>query len=118
MSRIDAKFSGKVVAEPERREVGGQPLLEFPVYVNRTKKNRDSGEYEPTGDTTKIRVTLWRELADEPIKKGDIVEIEGSIYEREWENKEGLKGRSLETDFVNSIIVKWTAPEESGQAGF
>ena len=43
MSQIKAVFTGGVVADPERREVGGAPLLEFPVYVNHTKKNRDTG---------------------------------------------------------------------------
>jgi single-stranded DNA-binding protein len=118
MSRIIAEFSGKVVAEPESKEVGGAPLLQFPVYVNRTKKNRDTGEYEPTGDTSKIRVGLWRDLASEDIRKGDIVEVKASIYEREYETNDGRTGRSLETDFVDSIVVKWRAPEESGQAGF
>lgn len=121
MSQVKATFSGKVVAAPVSREAGGAALLEFPVYVNRTKKNRDTGEYEPTGDVTKIRVTLWRDLADTDIRDKDIVEVTGTIFEQEYDKQDGTKGRSLQTDFVDSIVVKWRAdeaPASSGASGF
>lgn len=119
MSQIKATFSGKVVAEPEFREVAGNPIQEFPVYVNHTKKNSATGEYEPTGDTSKIRVTLWRDLAQSDVQKGDIVEIAGTLVEKEWEKQDGTTGRSLQTGFVDSIVTKWRAEAEtSGASGF
>ena len=118
MSRINATFSGSVVAEPERREVGGNPIQEFPVYVNHQRKNRDTQEYEPTGDTSKIRVTLWRDLSETDIRKGDIVEVTGTLVEKEWEKQDGTKGRSLQTDFIDSIVVKWRKDEGAGSSGF
>jgi single-stranded DNA-binding protein len=106
MSQIKAVFTGGVVAEPERREVGGSQLLEFPVYVNHTKKNRDTGEYDKTGDVSKFKVTLWRELAETDIRKGDLVEVSATIVEKEFDKKDGTKGRSLQTDWVESVVVK------------
>ena len=106
MSQIKATFSGNIVADPERREAGGAPLLEFPLYVNHTKKNRDSGEYEKTGDVSKIRVTLWRDLADTDIQKGDLVEVVATLVEKEFDKKDGTQGRSLQTDYVESVVVK------------
>lgn len=107
MSQIKATFTGGIVAEPERREVGGTNLVEFPVYVNHTKKNRDTGEYDKTGDVSKIKVTLWRDLADNTdVQKGDLVEISATLVEKEFDKKDGTKGRSLQTDWVESVVVK------------
>ena len=108
MSRISAVFTGNVVAEPTRREVNGSALMEFPVYVNHTKKDRDSGEYVKTGDTSKIRVTVWRDLAKElDVKQGDLVEVHGTLVEKEYDKQDGTKGRSLQTDYIESVVVKF-----------
>lgn len=116
MSQVKATFSGSVVAVPETKTVGQNTVLEFPVYVNHQRKNRDSGAYENTGDTTKIRVSLWRELADEDIRKGDIVEIDATLVEKEWQKQDGTTGRALQTEFVNSIVVKWRSPDSEPAA--
>lgn len=106
MSQIKATFTGSVVAEPERREVGGNPVLEFPVYVNHARKDKDSGSYVKTGDVSKIRVTLWRDLAAEDIQMGDLVEIDGTLIEKEFDKKDGTKGRQLQTEWINGVTVK------------
>lgn len=114
MSRINAVFSGNVVAEPTKKDINGTPLLEFPVYVNHTKKNRDSGEYEKTGDTSKIRVTVWRDLADSlDVKMGDLVEVNGTLVEKEFQKQDGTVGRSLQTDYIESVVVKYRKDEGS-----
>ena len=119
MSQVKAIFSGGVVADPERRSVGTQEVLEFPVYVNHQRKDKDTGEYVPTGDTTKIRVTLWREMADLDIRKGDIVEVDGTLVEKEYDRKDGQgKGRSLQTEFVNSVVVKYRKADAGAASGF
>ena len=108
MSRISAVFTGNVVAEPTKKDVNGTSLLEFPVYVNHTKKDKDSGEYVKTGDTSKIRVTVWRDLADSlDIKQGDLVEVHGSLIEKEFQKQDGTTGRSLQTDYIESVVVKY-----------
>lgn len=108
MSQIKATFSGSVVAEPEKKEVAGNALLEFPVYVNHSKKNKDTGEYEPTGEVSKIRVTLWREKAEmSDVQKGDIVEVVATMIERNFTRKDGTEGRQLQTDYVDSVVVKY-----------
>lgn len=111
---IRGKFSGSVVAEPERKQVGQQTVLEFPVYDNETKKDRDTGEYVKTGDVTKVRVTLWGDLANQDIRKGDIVELDTGIIEKTYQKRDGTEGRSLQTAFVNSVVVKWRNPDNDG----
>lgn len=114
MSRINAVFSGNVVAEPTKKDINGTPLMEFPVYVNHTKKNRDSGEYEKTGDTSKIRVTVWRDLAESlDVKMGDLVEVNGTLVEKEFQKQDGTVGRSLQTDYIESVVVKYRKDEGS-----
>ena len=107
MSQLKAVFTGGVVAKPDAREVGGSKLLEFPVYVNHSKKNKDTGAYEPTGDVTKVKVTLWRDLAESTdVRKGDLVEVTATLVEKEFDKKDGTKGRSLQTDWVESVVLK------------
>jgi single-stranded DNA-binding protein len=108
MSQISVKFSGSVVAEPERRDANGTPLMEFPVYVNHARKNKETGKYDPTGEVSKIRVTLWREKADmTDVRKGDIVEVTGTMIERAFNRKDGTEGRQLQTDYIESCVVKY-----------
>lgn len=118
MGRVNAVFDGAIVAEPER--VANGKGLQFPVYVRDQNKNRDTGNYEDSGDTTKIRVTLWGDVADEfagEIGKGDIVSVDASLVEREGEKRDGSgKWRSLQTKFVNSVTIIKSASEMAPQA--
>lgn len=107
-------ISGGVVADPEfRTPTENFRVLEFPLYDNETRKNKDTGEYEQTGNVTKLKVVLKNDLADQwrgKINKGDIVEIVGSITEREYKRKDGTDGRALETTWVDSVTVKFSRP--------
>ena len=106
MAQIKAEFSGRVVAEPEKKMAGASNLLQFPVYVNHSKKNRDTNQWEDTGDVSKIRVTLWREKADmADIHKGDIVSVTATLIEKEFPKQDGSTGRSLQTDYVETVDV-------------
>ncbi len=119
MSQIKVTFSGNVVAEPERKNVSGNSVVEFPVYVNHTKKNRDTGNYEPTGDVSKIRVSLWREKAEmSDVQQGDIVEIVGTIVEKTFTRRDGTEGRSIQTDWVESVVVKYRKSAAGKNDGF
>lgn len=119
MGAVRSTFDGGVVAEPESKELpSGATVLEFPVYVNRRRKNRDSGEYEDTGDVTKIRVQLWNEAGNIDVRKGDIVEVVGTIYEREFQKRDGTPGRALETDWVDSVKVVYRKDGGGGSDGF
>jgi single-stranded DNA-binding protein len=119
MSQIKAVFTGGVVADPERREVAGSNLLEFPVYVNHTKKNKETGEYDRTGDVSKVKVTLWRDLANNSdIRKGDLVEVSATLVEKEFQKKDGTTGRSIQTDWVESVVVKHRKDAGGDAGGF
>ena len=119
MSQIKATFTGGVVAEPERKQTSsGRSLMSFPVYVNHAKKNKDTGAYDKTGDVSKIRVTLWGDLAENlDVQKGDLVEVVATLIEKEFDKKDGTTGRSLQTDYIESVVVKHRsdgAPSNNG----
>lgn len=123
MGKFNATFDGGVVAEPELRTFdSGARVLSFPVYVNERRKSRDSGEFEDTGNVTKIRVQLWNEAADTAdVQKNDIVEVQAALTEREFDKNDGTKGRSLETTFVDSVKRVYRAEgarKASGGGGF
>lgn len=107
---VKVVIDGRIVAEPETKVISDKfSVIEFPLYSDRRVKNRDNGEWEsdPNG-TTKLKVVLKFDQKDAwegKLGKGDIIKVTGSIYERGYETKEGKTGRSLETDFIESIEV-------------
>jgi single-stranded DNA-binding protein len=115
--QVKAQFTGNVTNEPELKTVGTKntPLKELNIAVNHDKKNRDTGEYERTGDTTWITVKLWGEAANQIIGKGDLVEFDGTIVEKHFQRKDGTEGRRLESDYVAALTVKYSksAPSEA-----
>jgi len=100
-------ITGVVVAEPELVQVTDRfEVLRFPLYDNDQRKNRDTGEWEDTGNVTKLRVELKFDLKDEwqdVIHKGDVLEVSASITEREYTRQDQTTGRSLETTYVSEI---------------
>jgi single-stranded DNA-binding protein len=105
-------ISGGVVAAPEFKKISDTfRVLEFPLYDNQRRKNKDTGEYENTGNVVKLKVILKNDLADAWTGKfgvGDIVEVSGTFTEREYDRKDGTKGRALETDWVETVEVKFS----------
>ena len=105
-------ISGGVVAAPEFKKISDTfRVLEFPLYDNQRRKNKDTGEYENTGNVVKMKVILKNDLADTwngKLGMGDIVEVSGTFTEREYERKDGAKGRALETDWVETVEVKFS----------
>jgi single-stranded DNA-binding protein len=121
-------ISGNVASEPDYVNGDGYTRLSFALYDNERRKVKGSdNEYENTGNVIKLQVTLWNELADEFVgsfNKGDVVEITGSVTEREYTRNDGTVGRQLQTSFVNSLVVKFrksertTVPAETGGGFF
>lgn len=109
MSQFRAEFTGNVTNVPEVREIGQKntPLKELNVAINHDRKNKDTGEFEKTGDTTWVTVKLWGEKADLDIQKNDLVEFNGTVVEKTFPRKDATEGRRLESDWVESIVVKY-----------
>lgn len=51
---------------------------------------------------------LWGEAASQVIGKGDLVEFDGTLVEKHFTRKDGTEGRRLESDYVGSLVVKYS----------
>ena len=89
---------GRLVADPELRYTQkGAPVCDFRIACSRRYKNRESGEWQE--ETLFINIVAWRrqaELANDYLKKGSAVLIEGSLRSRQWETNQGDKRSATE----------------------
>ena len=89
---------GRLVADPELRYTQkGAPVCDFRIASSRRYKNRDSGEWQE--ETLFINIVAWRrqaEIANDFLKKGSAVLIEGRLRSRQWETTNGEKRSAIE----------------------
>src|ERR1700689_2235041 len=88
---------GRLGRDPETRYTGsGQAVANFSLATDETNKDK-SGERQKRTEWHKI--VVWgkqAEIAQQYLKKGSLVFVEGRIQSREWQDKEGKKGTSFE----------------------
>jgi single-strand DNA-binding protein len=88
---------GRLGRDPETRNTsGGQAVANFSVATDESYKDRN-GERQKRTEWHKI--VVWgkqAEIAQQYLKKGSLVFIEGRIQSREWQDKEGQKRTSFE----------------------
>jgi single-strand DNA-binding protein len=89
---------GRLVADPELRYTQkGAPVCDFRIASSQRFKNRESGEWQE--DTLFINIVAWRrqaEIANDYLKKGSAVLIEGKLRSRQWETTNGEKRSAIE----------------------
>ena len=88
---------GRLGRDPETRYTGsGQAVANFSMATDESYKDRN-GERQKRTEWHKI--VVWgkqAEIAQQYLKKGSLVFIEGRIQSREWQDKEGQKRTSFE----------------------
>lgn len=108
---------GNLGHDPELRYTPqGIPVCNFSVATN--ERWRDSGG-ELQERTTWFRVTAWRrhaELANQYLKKGSQVYVEGRLSLREYTGRDGVVRTSLEVT-VSDIQFLDRKPTEVDQGG-
>src|SRR6202521_697917 len=97
MSVNKAILVGRLGRDPETRYTSsGQAVANFSVATDETFKDRN-GERQKRTEWHKI--VVWgkqAEIAQQYLKKGSLIFIEGRIQSREWQDKEGQKRTSFE----------------------
>ncbi|MEP3481633.1 MAG: single-stranded DNA-binding protein [Fuerstiella sp.] len=87
---------GNLTRDPELRYTpSGSAVAEISMAINRTWKDRQTNEKRE--EVTFVEVTLWgrtAEIANEYLRKGRPVMIEGRLQLDKWEDKETGKNRS------------------------
>lgn len=94
--------TGRVGSDPELRYTGtGTPVLNFQLAEDHRAKNSQTGAWESVGTTWRA-VSVWARGLMDPeylhsvLAKGQHVTVQGSERLREWEGKDGQKGKTLE----------------------
>ena len=97
---------GRLGRDPETRYTGGgQAVANFSVATDETYKDK-AGERQKRTEWHKI--VVWgkqAEIAQQYLKKGSLIFIEGRIQSREWQDKEGQKRTSFEIVATNCRML-------------
>jgi single-strand DNA-binding protein len=116
MSVNKAILVGRLGRDPETRYTsGGQAVANFTLATDETFKDR-SGERQKR--TEWHRIVLWgklAEIAQQYLKKGMLVYIEGRIQTRQWEDKRDGQKRTT-TEIVGNAMRMLTSRAEGAAA--
>jgi single-strand DNA-binding protein len=97
MSVNKAILVGRLGRDPETRYTsGGQAVCNFSLATDEVYRDRN-GERQKR--TEWHRIVLWgklAEIAQQYLKKGTLVYVEGRIQSRQWDDREGQKRTSFE----------------------
>ena len=109
---------GRLGRDPETRYTGGgQAVANFSMATDESYKDRN-GERQKRTEWHKI--VVWgkqAEIAQQYLKKGSLVFIEGRIQSREWQDKEGQKRTSFEIVANNFRMLGGRADAAAAAAG-
>lgn len=107
---------GNLGKDPETRVLeSGAKLARFPIATTESFKDRNTGERRDK--TEWHNVVVWRGLADiaeQYLKKGDQVYIEGKIQTRSYEDKEGVT--KYATDILGINMTMLGSPRGGGSS--
>ena len=113
---------GNLGADPEiRRTQDGRPIVNLRIATSESWRDRNSGERRER--TEWHRVVIFSEglakVAEQYLKKGAKVYIEGQLQTREWEDQQGQKRYSTEIVLqgFNSTLTMLDGPGGRGGAG-
>jgi single-strand DNA-binding protein len=109
---------GRLGRDPETRFTGGgQAVANFSLATDETFKDKN-GERQKRTEWHKI--TVWgkqAEIAQQYLKKGSLVYVEGRIQTREWQDKEGQKRTSFDIVCNNFRMLGGRADGAAAGAG-
>ncbi len=112
-----AQIIGNVTRDPETRMAGGQPVATFAVATNFTWTD-SAGQKKEKAEFHNI--VVWRKLAEiaqNYVKKGGKIFVEGKMQTREWEGEDGVKRYKTEIVADNLILLDGRKGEGMGSAG-
>jgi len=106
---------GRLGRDPETKfTAAGQAVANFSIATDETYKDKTGARQKRT---EWHRIIVWgkqAEIAQQYLKKGALIFVEGRIQSREWE-KDGEKHRSFE--IVSSNFRMLEAKKNGAQAG-
>src|SRR6266403_1520568 len=117
MSVNKATLVGRLGRDPETRYTGGgSAVANFSVATDETYKDKN-GERQKRTEWHKI--VVWgkqAEIAQQYLKKGSLIFVEGRIQSRAWQDKEGQKRNRIEM-VAGSYRMLGSRAESAGAGG-
>lgn len=93
MLGANVTIAGNITAKPELRFTqDGKSVCSLTVAHTERRRNPTSGEWEDFGDPLFLRVSVWRDQAENvaaSLNKGDAVLVFGRLVSRSFKTKEG-----------------------------
>jgi len=97
---------GRLGANPEARYTSsGVPVVSFSLATNESWKQKNGENIERV---EWHNVVIWdklAEIAQNNLRKGQLVSIEGKLQTRSWENKDGEKMKTTEIVCSGFILL-------------
>lgn len=113
-------FTGNVGEVSLKFTPSGKAVCEISFAENFNKKDQN-GQWQEDGPPTWRRATLWEDKAEAAadfIKKGDRIIVVGRERLREWEAKDGTKGKSLEVQAQSVAKIPPRLNSGTNNSGF
>lgn len=108
---------GRLGQDPQTRYTGGgQAVCNFSLATDESFKDK-SGARQKRTEWHKI--VVWgkqAEIAQQYLKKGSLIFLEGKIQSREWQDKEGQKRTAYEIVAANFRMLESKTESEPGDA--
>jgi single-strand DNA-binding protein len=105
---------GNLGKDPEiQRLESGVKKASFSLATTETYKNKEG---EKVSHTEWHNIILWRglaEVAENYLKKGNTVYVEGRIRRREYDDKEGQK--KFITEILGDVMTMLSGPKRDGE---
>lgn len=107
---------GNLGKDPEIRMAGSAKVANFSIAVTEKFKNREGMQQERT---EWVNIVVWNrlaEIAEQYLKKGSPVYIEGKMQTRSWDDQSGQKRYT--TEVVGNSFQMLGRREESNSGGY
>lgn len=101
-----AQLVGNLTRDPEMRYVpSGQAVASFGVATNRRWKDKEGNNQEQTEFHNIVAWGKLAEIANQYLKKGNKVYVEGRLQTRSWDGQDGSKKNRTEIVAENMIFL-------------
>lgn len=108
---------GNLGADPEvRRLENGAAVAKLSVATNENYRDKN-GEWQKITEWHNVVVWRWlAERAEQYLKKGSLVFIEGKLTTRKWQDKDG--NDRYTTEVVGAVMKSLDRREDGGSSGY
>ncbi len=109
---------GNLGRDPEMRYTqGGQAVTNFTVAVNRNRRDQGGTTTEETEWFRVVAFDKLGEIADQYLRKGGQVFVEGRLQSRTYQDREGVERTAVEVVAGDLVLLGGRQAEEAAGPG-